>query len=97
MIVWSISEERWSVSSFSKNIKTAATSVTTRLYFPSCFVMVPNGKNNMMLNPAGGGPPGHLPRGGGHLFAPPVSPKLLDGSVKFKRRSIALSNLSRKN
>ena len=33
--------------------------------------------------------------GGGHLFAPPVSPKLLDGSVKFKRRSIALSNLSK--
>ena len=25
------------------------------------------------INPAGGGPTGHLPRGGGHLFAPRIS------------------------
>ena len=50
-----------------------------------------------LVNPAGGGPPSHLLHGGGggHFFAPLVSPKLLDGSGKFKRRSIALSNLSK--
>ena len=41
----------------------------------------------MSLIPAGGGPPGHLPRGGGHFFAPLyVFPNILEmpGCIKTK-------------
>ena len=41
------------------------------------------------LNPAGGGPPGHLPRGGGHFVPPLRFPKYLRNAWVFQNNFFA--------
>ena len=39
------------------------------------------------INPAGGGPPGHLPRGSGTFFAPPLRfPKYLRNTWVYRNK-----------